>query len=31
LKSVKPGSALGPMQGMRSADSGPKREIDRLG
>jgi murein DD-endopeptidase MepM/ murein hydrolase activator NlpD len=31
LKSVKPGSALGPMQGMRSADSAPKREIDRLG
>ncbi len=31
LKSVKPGSALGPMQGTRSASSGPKREIDRLG
>jgi murein DD-endopeptidase MepM/ murein hydrolase activator NlpD len=31
LKSVKPGSALGPMQKSRSASAGPKREIDRLG
>ena len=31
LKSVKPGSALGPMQQMRTASQTPKREIDRLG
>jgi murein DD-endopeptidase MepM/ murein hydrolase activator NlpD len=31
LKAVKPGSALGPMQGMHSANNTPRREIDRLG
>jgi murein DD-endopeptidase MepM/ murein hydrolase activator NlpD len=31
LKSVKPGSALSPVQGMRSKGNEPKREIDRLG
>jgi murein DD-endopeptidase MepM/ murein hydrolase activator NlpD len=31
LKSVKPGSALGPMQKTKSTGSSPKREIDRLG
>ncbi len=31
LKSVKPGSALGPVHNVRSADNSPKREIDRLG
>lgn len=31
LRSVKPGSALGPMQQTRTANDAPKREIDRLG
>jgi murein DD-endopeptidase MepM/ murein hydrolase activator NlpD len=31
LKSVKPGSALGPMQQARGTNTQPKREIDRLG